>query len=95
MFGWLMERLFLDKKGRESRKKLKQLEKVSVPRAKAAEPSVPKMEEAPAEKTERDQIIDDAMAIFRQRRAEYEKLDGAVRDRIDKAASEAFGGKDK
>ena len=93
MLGWLMERLFVDKRGRESRKKMKRLTEKAAPAP--AGTGTPGPEAAPAEKTEREQLIDDAMAIFRQRRTEYEKLDGAVRERIDKAASEAFGDKDR
>lgn len=107
MIGWLIERIFVDRKGRESRKKLRRLKKDAAPRAatpparqakqakpaKTAGPEVPK--EAAAGSSEREQLINDAMTIFRQRRAEYEKLDDFLRDRIDKAANEAFGDKDK
>jgi hypothetical protein len=97
MIGWLLERIFMDKKGRESRKKARRLKESPAGRLAAKQASEEDDEtgtEAGVD-PEREKLLSEAMTIFRQRRAEYDKLDDAVRDRIDKAASEAFGDKDK
>ncbi len=97
MIGWLLERLFIDKKGRAGRKKVRRLTKT--PATQTAPESAPPVkttgsDSASTDDPEREQLINEAMTIFRQRRAEYEKLDDDVRARIDKAASKAFGGDD-
>jgi hypothetical protein len=97
MIGWLLERLFIDKKGRAGRKKVKRLQQApAVPAEAAATPAAEAtaVEGAPVADPEREKLLNDAMTIFRQRRAEYEKLDDSVRAKIDKAASKAFGNDD-
>ena len=97
MIGWLLEHLFVDKKGRAGRKKLRRLTKqTATPAAPAKESSAARAADnrGPADDPEREQLINNAMTIFRQRRAEYEKLDDDVRARVDRAANKAFGGDD-
>ena len=101
MIGWLLERIFMDKKGRESREKARRLKES--PAGKRAAKKISEKGDgdrsedgtASVADPEREELINEAMTIFRKRRAEYDKLDESVRDRINKAASEAFGDKDK
>jgi len=96
MIGWLPERLFIDKKGRAGRKKVQGLQQVTETQPEPSGTPVAKAgnDDAHAADPVREQLINDAMTIFRQRRAEYEKLDDSVRARIDKAANKAFGDDD-
>ncbi len=49
------------------------------------------VEEAPA--SDRDILMEQTMALYRQRRAEYEKLDEGVRTKMTKLATDQFGDK--
>ena len=101
MIGWLLERIFMDRKGRESREKARRLKETPAGKLAAKQASDGEGDHAAGggaatgADPEREQLLSEAMTIFRQRRAEFDKLDGATRERINKAANEAFGDKDK
>lgn len=99
MIGWLLERLFIDRKGRAGRRKAKRLQQGAMDvQAAPSVASAARVEEENTANTvdpERERLISETMTIFRQRRAEYEKLDENVRARIDRAASKAFGENDR
>ena len=89
MFGWLLKRIFVDRRARAQMDKSRK--KVGTAAVKSKPDKSAKVEDA----DERQKLIEETMAVYREKRAEYEKLDSNLRDKIDKAASEAFGGKKK
>lgn len=87
ILGWLMKRIFVDKRARArmdtGRKKV----------GKAAVVPEP-VQDAPVEhEGEREKLLRETMALYRKRRAEYEKLDGDLRGRFDKVVDEVLGDK--
>ncbi|MEX2618374.1 MAG: hypothetical protein WD767_20000 [Alphaproteobacteria bacterium] len=94
MIGWLLERLFIDRKGRAGRRRARRLQQRATDVRAAAGGVEAESERTPATDPEREALINNAMTIFRRRRAEYEKLDDDVRARIDRAANKAFGDND-
>ena len=88
MFGWLMKRIFVDKRARERMNESRKAVKKG-----AVEPVAVKEMSEEQNGAARKKLIQETMALYREKRVEYEKLDKGLRDKIDKAAREAFGGK--
>ena len=83
MFGRLIKRILIDKRARERMAKSGKT---------AVKPAAQKKVTAAGE-AERKKLIRQTMSLYREKRVEYEKLDGDLRKKIDKAAREAFGDK--
>ena len=100
MIKKLMQLVFMDKSGRAAAKRLREsqaqiarAEAVAVPdeqedeQEEARDPSV-----EPA--SDREILLEQAMDLYRQRRAEYEQLDESVRAKMTKLADDQFNKKD-
>ena len=86
-FDWLVKRIFIDKRARDRIKSSRKTNR------KAAATPEPEKDAAAEDREARKKLIRETMALYREKRVEYEKLDGELRSKIDKAAREAFGGK--
>ena len=85
LIGWLMKRLFVDKRARQ---------RIDAKRKTAGNAAVkPKPENGKAAQDARKKLLREIVALYREKRVEYEKLDSDLRGKIEKAAREAFGGK--
>jgi len=87
MFGWLMKRIFVDRRARE------RMDASRKTAAKVAGKPEPENVAVAENEDEREKLIRETMALYREKRVEYEALDDDLRDKIDKAAREAFGEK--
>lgn len=85
MFGRLIKRILIDKRARERMAKSGKT---------VVKPAAQKKGSAKSQ-DKRKKLISETMALYRQKRVEYEKLDGDLREKIDQAAREAFGEKKK
>ncbi len=83
MFARLIKRILIDKRARERMAKNGKT---------AVKPAAQKKVTAKSQ-NKRKKLISETMALYREKRVEYEKLDGDLREKIDKAAREAFGDK--
>ena len=86
MFGRLMKRIFVDRRARERMDESRNIVK------KTAVKPEPEKNATADNGTAREKLIRETMALYREKRVEYEKLDGDLRAKIDKVAREAFGG---
>ena len=99
MFKKIMQLIFMDRSGRKAAKKLrdrqKRMEELENPDANEESEVFQEEFEAHGEPpSDRDILIGQTMALYRQRRAEYEKLDEDVRAKLTKLASEKLGVKE-
>jgi hypothetical protein len=82
LIGWLMKRIFVDRRARK---------KIDARRKSAARAPNPKKDAG--HEDSRKKLLRETMALYREKRVEYEKLDSDLRGKIDKVVREAFGGK--
>jgi hypothetical protein len=82
LIGWLMKRIFVDRRARQ---------KIDARRKAAAVTPNPK--KGAGHEDARKKLLRETMALYREKRVEYEKLDGDLRGKIDKVVREAFGDK--
>lgn len=82
--------IFMDKRGRAAAKKLRESQKKTAsPKKKASgAPADSAVKSPPAEASgEREALLKETMALYRQRREEYEQLDEDTRERLVKLAA--------
>tara|TARA_Y100000588_G_C13775472_1_gene720033 strand:- start:295 stop:588 length:294 start_codon:yes stop_codon:yes gene_type:complete len=96
MIKKLMQLVFMDKSGRAAAKRLRESQ-AQIARAEAV--AVPdeqedEQEEAREPASDREILLEQAMDLYRQRRAEYEQLDESVRAKMTKLADDQFNKKD-
>ena len=109
MIKKIMQLIFMDKKGRAAAKSLRDCRDLAVEAESADEPvaeepaAAERVAEEPAETdaapadtppSDRDILLEQAMDLYRKRRAEYEQLDEGVRAKLDKLASDQLGQKE-
>ena len=104
MFAKLVQWVFMDKHGRAAARKLRQsgARKTATQRPSGKKSAAPKAPPAPAETpdaeasppSEREKLIAQTMALYRERREEYEQLDESVREKLSKIAGDKLGEKD-
>jgi hypothetical protein len=85
--GWLIKRIFVDKRARE------RMDASRETVDKAAKKPEPVKDKTVDDGDARKILIRETMALYRKKRVEYEKLDGDLREKIDKVVREAFGEK--
>jgi len=111
MFGWLLKRLFMDKNARAATDRARRLraaqqesdslededvdDKIDDASPDDASADTGSQTDAAEGGSEREKLIRETMALYRQKRAEYENLDDSVRDRIEAAARDALGRRDE
>lgn len=97
MIGRLIRWIFLEKSARTMLDKKRKGKKAKSPKKTgAADQGVSDADVAVDEAGgNRAQLREDALAAFRQRRSEFEKLDPDVQDKIAAVAQRAFDGNDK
>jgi hypothetical protein len=102
MIKWLTRLIFMDKRAREAAAKIHEAQPRLPPEdtvdvAVASEPddevSVQGEKDGTADPEDRAALIQQTMALYRQRRGEYEQLDEGVRNKLTKLASDALIGK--
>ena len=100
MIKKLMQLIFMDKSGRAAAKRLR-ASQAQIARAEAAsapdeKEDKPEDGKDPSEKpaSDREILLEQAMDLYRQRRAEYEQLDESVRAKMTKLADDQFNKKD-
>ena len=82
IIGWLMKRIFVDKRTRnrtDARRKTA---------GKAAAKPNPQKNAVPQDAHQN--LLRETMALYRQKRMEYEKLDSGLRGKFEKVVREAF-----
>jgi len=89
IFGSIFKWIFMDKNAREAAKK------IDAATAKTPRKSLRKPDAKNEDGGERDALLKETMALYRQKKVEYDKLDEGTRDKIAKLAEEALGGKEK
>lgn len=104
MFAKLLQWVFMDKRGRDAARKLRRPTggETGLPEPAAKQPVPPETppvapEDAEAESpapSEREQLIAQTMALYREKHKEYEQLDENVRERLSKIASGKLDEKD-
>ena len=84
IFGSVLKWIFLDKNARKAAKK------ITATRAASARESSPGAGTETETGDDRDKLIKETMALYRQKRVEYQQLDEGVRDRLAKLADDAL-----
>ena len=95
MFKFFMKCIFMDKRARSAAKKIRDVR--SVPKKASRPKPADKKTGAPAATKpddDRAALIEQTMALYRQRHEEYEQLDEGVREKLTKLASDKMSDKD-
>lgn len=96
MIKKLMQLIFMDKSGRAAAKKLRESQ-AQIAKAEATAAADDQEDEtASSEKSasDREILLEQAMDLYRKRRAEYEQLDEGFRAKMAKLADDQFKKKD-
>ncbi len=104
MIKWLMRLVFMDKRARDAAAKMRAAQPEGPPEETKEDADEQVSEEASPAQTEPVEIEDgddkaalirQTMALYRQRREEYEQLDEGLRNKLTKLASDALSDKGK
>lgn len=96
MFKFLVKWIFMDKRARDAAKKMRDVRPTPPVKEKPEKPANEEPTAAGAAKgdDERAALIEQTMALYRQRHEEYEQLDEGVREKMMKLASDKLSDKD-
>lgn len=94
MIKFLMKWVFLDKRARDAAKKMRNVRPASKKTKPAKAAEVEKGTPVAAQDDDRAALIEQTMALYRQRHEEYEQLDEDVREKLTKLASDKMSDKD-
>ncbi len=89
ILGSIFKWVFMDKDARKA------AGKIDATRAKPNRKSPRKAAAGKENDGERDALIKETMALYRQKKVEYDQLDEGMRDKIAKLAEDALSGKKK